>query len=250
MKTRRGANGGTFRATGLRPAAKIPAESLEAYLAGLSADQRAALQYEPAPTPKPEGSAPEAERLVEPVKIEVEGLRWVVARVAPGSELRVARDLAAQGYRPYCPLGRKLALRARVSRGGVERRGRRMRQFVVFAPYLFVGCAPGQEIGREIYNGFGERVGVVLGDARKPTPVAPRIIEEINKLEVAGQWWANWRGQTHLRTGGRVRVLDGPFADFEGIVEALPAEMRVRVSLSLFGGATPATFNACQVEPV
>lgn len=252
MKTRSGANGGTFRAMGIRPATKIPVENIEAYLAGLSADELAALRYEPSPAAKPCGSAPEteAEKLVEPSKIEIEGLRWVVARVTPGAERRVARELAAQGYQPYCPLGRKLALRARVSGGGVERRGRRMRQFVVFAPYLFIGCAPGHEIGREIYNALGDRVGVVLGDTAKPTFVAPEIVAEINKLEIAGRWWDNWAVQTRLRPGKEVLVTDGPFRDMRGIIEALPAEMRVTVDLALFGRATPVMFDAGQVELV
>ena len=205
MRTRSGANGGTFR--------------------GVDDD-----------------------KLVEPANLEVDGLRWAVARVAPGTERRVTRDLAGEGYRPYCPLGRKLAIQGRMVVDGVKCRRRVMREFVVFAPYLFIGCAPGHEVGREIYNRWGERVGVVLSDAAKPTFIASRIIAEINKLEVAGQWWDNWRVQTHLRTGECVRVIDGPFADLQGIVEAFPAVMRVTVRLALLGGDVPTTLNACQVE--
>ena len=186
-----------------------------------------------------------ADEILEPKRIEVEGLKWAVARVTPGTERRIARDLADEGYRPYCPLGRKLALRARVK--GSSRRQRRMRQFAVFSPYLFVGCVPGREIGREIFDHWGERVGTVISDRSKPIFIAPRIIAEINKLEVAGQWWDDWSSQTHLRPGAKVLITEGPFVDMRGIVEALPAEMRVAVDLNLFGRATRVEFDACQV---
>ena len=194
--------------------------------------------------------AADDDKLVEPTKLEVDGLRWAVARVAPGTERRVARDLAGEGYRPYCPLGRKLSVQGRVIVNGAKRRRRIMRQFVVFSGYVFIGCTPGREVGREIYDRWGNRVGVVLGDAAKPTFIAPAIIAEINKLEIAGRWWDNWAAQTRLRPGKEVLVTDGPFRDMRGIIEALRAEMRVTVDLGLFGRATPVMFDAGQLELV
>ena len=45
-------------------------------------------------------------------------------------------------------------------------------------------------------------------------------------------------------------VTEGPFVDMRGIVESLPAEMRVTVDLNLFGRGTPVTFDACQINLV
>jgi transcription antitermination factor NusG len=249
VKTRSGPNGGTFRATGVRLPQPVALERLDDYLAELAAKgELDAARYEVERRKGEAERSAEEDGLIEPVRIETEGLRWAVARVAPGAERRVARDLAGEGLTAYCPLGRRLATQGRVVVNGLRRRRRVMRQFVVFSPYLFLGCAPAREVGRDIRDRSGERIGTVIGDATGPTWVAPRIIAEINALEIAGQWWENWAGQTRLKPGAEVVVKAGAFAELRGIVEALPAEMRVTIDLDLFGRPTPVTLDVCQVD--
>lgn len=248
MTTRGGANGGVFHVNHIQPSERVGVERLDEYLAGLAFSADAASGEMRTRRPARELTRRPADDIVEPRRIEADAYRWAVARVTPGTEQRIAHDLADEGFHPYCPLGRKLALRARVK--GSSRRQRRMRQFAVFSPYLFIGCIPGREIGRGIFDHWGERVGTVICNLGVPTFIAPRIIAEINKLEVAGRWWDDWSTQTHLRPGAQVLITEGPFADMVGIVEALPAEMRVAVDLNLFGRATRVEFDACQVGVV
>jgi transcription antitermination factor NusG len=246
MDTRGGTGGGTFRVREIRPRERVSLESLDQYLAGQAvAGGSDDVLVASAQRPAREAPQPKSDEIVEPKRIDVDGRKWAVARVTPGTERRIARDLADEGFDPYCPLGRKVALRARVN--GSNRRQRQVRQFAVFSPYLFVGCTPSREIGREIYDRWGQRVGTVICNAGLPTFVAPHIIAEINRLEVAGQWWEDWFHQTHLRAGAQVMVIDGPFRDMRGLIESLPAEMRVTVDIRLFGGLTPVTFDACQI---
>ncbi len=51
--------------------------------------------------------------------------------------------------------------------------------------------------------------------------------------------------------GETVRVIDGPFANFTGVVVELKAEkQKVRVNVSIFGRATPVELDFAQVEKV
>ena len=52
-----------------------------------------------------------------------------------------------------------------------------------------------------------------------------------------------------LRGGETVRVIDGPFANFTGVVVEVKAEkQKVRVNVSIFGRATPVELDFAQVE--
>jgi transcriptional antiterminator NusG len=57
--------------------------------------------------------------------------------------------------------------------------------------------------------------------------------------------------QVQLRKGDRVKIIDGPFAEFYGTVdEASPERGRVRVMVSFFGRETPVELDFLQVERI
>ena len=87
-----------------------------------------------------------------------------------------------------------------------------------------------------------------LGAQNKPQPVGEREVERIlgHVQEVAA---ARPRRLITYEIGERVRVTDGPFASFEGVVEDVDEERgRLKVSVTIFGRATPVDLEYGQVD--
>ena len=90
-----------------------------------------------------------------------------------------------------------------------------------------------------------------LGASGKPQPIseaeAARILN--TKEEAAAAPKAKLKVDYEI--GDAVKVLDGPFASFNGVVEELDFDRsRVKVSVSIFGRATPVELEFEQVERV
>lgn len=80
-----------------------------------------------------------------------------------------------------------------------------------------------------------------------PTAVPEREIAVINNQMTEGG--AKPKPRIHFDEGENIRVIDGPFANFSGIVEEVKAEkQKVRVRVSIFGRSTPVELEFSQVE--
>jgi len=84
-----------------------------------------------------------------------------------------------------------------------------------------------------------------VGSGDKPIPLREEEVSQILKrMEAEAP-----RLKIGFREGQSVRVTDGPFADFIGIVDSLNSEKgKVKVLLSLFGRETPVELDFLQVE--
>lgn len=81
----------------------------------------------------------------------------------------------------------------------------------------------------------------------KPTPVKDEEIVAINTQMTEGA--IKPKPKVLFEEGENVRVIDGPFSNFAGIVEEVKAEkQKVRVLVSIFGRATPVELDFAQVE--
>ena len=91
-----------------------------------------------------------------------------------------------------------------------------------------------------------------LGASGKPQPISDAEAARIlNTKDEAAKSEPKARISVDYEIGDAVKVLDGPFASFNGVVEELDFEKsRVKVSVSIFGRATPVELEFEQVERV
>ncbi len=92
-------------------------------------------------------------------------------------------------------------------------------------------------------------MGFIGGTADKPSPITDREAEAI--LQRVANTGDKPKPRTLFEPGETVRVIEGPFADFNGTVEEVNYEKsRVQVAVSIFGRLTPVELEFSQVEKV
>jgi len=84
-----------------------------------------------------------------------------------------------------------------------------------------------------------------VGSGSKPTPLKEEEVNQIlRQMEAEAP-----KVKVGFRRGQSVRVTDGPFIDFVGVVDEInPGKGKVKVLLSLFGQETPVELDFLQVE--
>ncbi|MBL8473469.1 MAG: transcription termination/antitermination protein NusG [Rhodocyclaceae bacterium] len=89
--------------------------------------------------------------------------------------------------------------------------------------------------------------GFVGGTATKPTPISEKEVEKI--LHQMQEGVEKPRPKVLFEVGELVRVKEGPFTDFNGTVEDVNYDKsKIRVSVTIFGRATPVELEFSQVE--
>jgi transcription termination/antitermination protein NusG len=110
--------------------------------------------------------------------------------------------------------------------------------------YMFVEMEMGEKAWHVVKN--TPKVTGFVGN-QTPTPVRQREIDELRKGIVEGA--VKPKPKVSFEPGDEVRVIDGAFANFSGVVEEVkPEKQKLKVKVSIFGRATPVELEFSQVE--
>ena len=87
----------------------------------------------------------------------------------------------------------------------------------------------------------------VGANKKRPTPLTDEEVRQIMNHQEETQ--EKPKPKFHFEKGEKVRIIDGPFANFEGDVEEIHEERNtIRVMVTVFGRSTPVELDFIQVE--
>lgn len=172
--------------------------------------------------------------------------RWYVVHAYSGYEKRVMSSLQEQ-----------IALKGLEEQFGdilvpteeiVEMRdGKKRRSERKFYPgYVLVQMELNDETWH-LVKSTSRVLGFIGGTKDKPAPITEKeALAILQRVEVGAE---KPKPKTLFEPGEIVRVIDGPFADFNGVVEEVDYEKsRVKVAVLIFGRSTPVELAFSQVE--
>ena len=173
--------------------------------------------------------------------------RWYVIHVYSGFEQKIADSITEQAGKKgladaieeiMVPTEEVVELK-KGKREQVERR--------IFPGYVLIKMEMSDAAWHLIKN--TDKVTGFLGGGRRPVPISQREAEAMMKQIQEGV--DSPRASVSFDIGEELRVIDGPFASFNGLVEEIDEEkQKLKVSVSIFGRATPVELDYGQVEKV
>ncbi len=171
--------------------------------------------------------------------------RWYVIHVYSGFERKVAQSIEEQA--------RQAGMSDRIQQVMVPmeqivevRRGKAINADRKFFPgYVLVQMEMTDDTWHLVKN--TPKVTGFLGNRGRPTPISDAEAERI--LSQVQEGIERPKPSIIFEVGEQVRVCDGPFTSFSGLVEEVDeARSRLKVAVSIFGRSTPVELEYAQVE--
>ena len=174
------------------------------------------------------------------------GMNWYVVHAYSGMEKAVERNITERITRAgmQSKFGRFLVPTEEVVEIKNGQKKTTERRF--FPGYVLVEMTMDDESWHLVKH-TNKVTGFVGGAKNRPSPISEDDVQKIvNQMQVGTE---KPRHKVEFEPGEYIRVKDGPFTDFNGTVEEVNYDKnKVRVSVTIFGRATPVELEFSQIE--
>ncbi len=175
-----------------------------------------------------------------------EQYKWYVARAITGQEKKIKTqieiELERAGLRAHVP-----QILIPTEKVYQVKNGKKIAKEKTYLPgYILIQAEMVGEVGH-IIDSVNGVVGF-LGGKSTPVPLRPnevaRILGNVDEMSEHGETIA----EPYI-VGENVKVIDGPFSGFSGVIEEVSEEKKkLKVMVKIFGRRTPLELNFVQVE--
>jgi len=174
-------------------------------------------------------------------------LKWYIVHVYSGfeSKVKTALDEKVTAYSHPEKFGEVLVPTEQIVELVKGKRKTSTRKF--YPGYILVKM----ELDDETWHIVNDtaKVSGFLGGREKPTPISDEEANQILSRMEAGK--LKPKPKYYFETGDEIRVIDGPFTNFNGVVEEVsPEKGKIRVLVSIFGRSTPVELEFVQVTKI
>ena len=122
-----------------------------------------------------------------------------------------------------------------------------VRERKIYPGYVMIEMALNDQTSMLIKETPG--VGDFVGTGRTAVPMTEREVDRM--LNQAEERESEPAPEIRFNTGDRVRIKEGAFQNFPGVVEEVyPEKGQVRVGVTIFGRSTPIDLESWQIEPI
>lgn len=183
----------------------------------------------------------------EPAAAAASGMNWYIIHTYSGFEHKVAESLRAraEAYGFAHKIGQVLIPTEEVVelRNGKKVTSKRL----LYPGYVMVQMAMDDDLWHHIKN--TPRVTGFVGGGNTPVPLSEAEVDAVLNRQAASA--ERPRPKLTFEKNETVRIIDGPFASFQGKVDEVNSDRNtLRVLVTIFGRSTPVELDFLQVEKV